>query len=130
MHSSRTPNTAPTSDEMLEFAATVARDGGIGMIDAPTGSGKSSVVASLLSERRGRKIVIAVRTVSQLSTFIRELALIKKKRPELKDCLPCREKKHLPPRAVKGMSTGAVKVSRRSHLPLCASGPNVAPSFP
>ena len=69
---------------MLEFAASVAREGGIGMIDAPTGSGKSSVVASLLSERKGRKIVIAVRTVSQLSTFIRELALIKKKRPELK----------------------------------------------
>ncbi len=74
----------PHQREMLEFAASVAREGGIGMIDAPTGSGKSSVVASLLSERKGRKIVIAVRTVSQLSTFIRELALIKKKRPELK----------------------------------------------
>ena len=74
----------PHQREMLEFAASVAREGGIGMIDAPTGSGKSSVVASLLSERKGRKIVIAVRTVSQLSTFVRELALIKKKRPELK----------------------------------------------
>ncbi|MGB8308325.1 MAG: ATP-dependent DNA helicase, partial [Methanoregula sp.] len=58
----------PHQREMLEFAASVAREGGIGMIDAPTGSGKSSVVASLLSERKGRKIVIAVRTVSQLST--------------------------------------------------------------
>jgi DNA excision repair protein ERCC-2 len=74
----------PHQRYMLEFAASVAREGGIGMIDAPTGSGKSSVVASLLSERKGRKIVIAVRTVSQLSTFVRELALIKKKRPELK----------------------------------------------
>ena len=48
------------------------------------GSGKSSVVASLLAERKNRKIVIAVRTVSQLTTFIRELALVKKKQPKLK----------------------------------------------
>jgi len=54
------------------------------MIDAPTGSGKSSVVASLLAERNKRKIVIAVRTVSQLTTFIRELELVRTKRPDLK----------------------------------------------
>ncbi len=74
----------PHQREMLAFAAEVARDGGIGMIDAPTGSGKSSVVASLLAERKNRKIVIAVRTISQLTTFIRELALVKKKQPKLK----------------------------------------------
>jgi len=74
----------PGQRHMLEVAATVARDGGIAMIDAPTGSGKSSVVASLLAERRGRKIVIAVRTVSQLTTFIRELELVKKKAPQIK----------------------------------------------
>ncbi len=74
----------PHQREMLAFAAEVAREGGIGMIDAPTGSGKSSVVASLLAERKNRKIVIAVRTVSQLTTFIRELALVKKKQPKLK----------------------------------------------
>jgi DNA excision repair protein ERCC-2 len=74
----------PRQREMLAFAAEVAREGGIGMIDAPTGSGKSSVVASLLAERKNRKIVIAVRTVSQLTTFIRELALVKKKQPKLK----------------------------------------------
>ena len=74
----------PHQREMLAFAAEVAREGGIGMIDAPTGSGKSSVVASLLAERKNRKIVIAVRTVSQLTTFIRELALVKKKQPTLK----------------------------------------------
>lgn len=74
----------PRQKEMLAFAANVAREGGIGMIDAPTGSGKSSVVASLLAERKGRKIVIAVRTVSQLSTFVRELALIRKKQPSIK----------------------------------------------
>ena len=74
----------PNQRSMLQFVSQVARTGGIAMIDAPTGSGKSSVVASLLAERNGRKVVIAVRTVSQLTTFIRELALVKKKQPKLK----------------------------------------------
>ena len=74
----------PGQRHMLEVAAAVARDGGIAMIDAPTGSGKSSVVASLLAERKKRKIVIAVRTISQLTTFIRELELVKKKQPQIK----------------------------------------------
>ena len=56
----------PGQRHMLEVAAQCAREGGITLIDAPTGSGKSSVVASLLAERKGRKVVIAVRTVSQL----------------------------------------------------------------
>lgn len=74
----------PLQRGMLEFAAQYARDGGIAMIDAPTGSGKSSVVAALLAERKGKKVLIAVRTKSQLATFIRELALIKKKQPQLR----------------------------------------------
>src|SRR5512137_521879 len=74
----------PGQRTMLETVATVARDGGIAMIDAPTGSGKSSVVASLLAERKNRKIVIAVRTISQLTTFIRELELVRTKKPDLK----------------------------------------------
>jgi DNA excision repair protein ERCC-2 len=74
----------PGQRHMLEVAANIAQEGGIAMIDAPTGSGKSSVVASLLAERKGRKIVIAVRTVSQLTTFIRELELVRKKQPQLK----------------------------------------------
>jgi DNA excision repair protein ERCC-2 len=74
----------PGQRHMLEIAAQVARDGGIAMIDAPTGSGKSSVVASLLAERKGRKIVIAVRTVSQLTTFVRELELVRTKNPLIK----------------------------------------------
>jgi DNA excision repair protein ERCC-2 len=74
----------PGQRQMLEIAAQVARNGGIAMIDAPTGSGKSSVVASLLAERKGRKVVIAVRTVSQLTTFIRELELVRTKKPQLK----------------------------------------------
>jgi DNA excision repair protein ERCC-2 len=74
----------PGQRTMLETVAVVARDGGIAMIDAPTGSGKSSVVASLLAERKKRKIVIAVRTISQLTTFIRELELVRKKQPQIK----------------------------------------------
>ncbi|MDD1685037.1 MAG: ATP-dependent DNA helicase [Methanoregula sp.] len=74
----------PGQRHMLEAAAVVARDGGIAMIDAPTGSGKSSVIASLLAEKKKRKIVIAVRTISQLTTFIRELELVRKKQPQLK----------------------------------------------
>jgi DNA excision repair protein ERCC-2 len=74
----------PGQRHMLEVVAQVAREGGIAMIDAPTGSGKSSVVAPLLAERRKRKIVIAVRTVSQLTTFIRELELVKQKQPQIK----------------------------------------------
>lgn len=77
-------NYRPGQRHMLEVAAEVARVGGIAMIDAPTGSGKSSVVASLLAERKDRKVVIAVRTVSQLTTFIRELELVRMKAPQLK----------------------------------------------
>jgi DNA excision repair protein ERCC-2 len=74
----------PCQREMLETASRIAREGGIAMIDAPTGSGKSSVVAALLAEAQGRKVIVAVRTVSQLDTFIRELALIRKRKPHLR----------------------------------------------
>jgi DNA excision repair protein ERCC-2 len=74
----------PYQREMLEFAAVCAAQGKIAMIDAPTGSGKSSVIASLLAVRDGRKIIVAVRTVSQLTTFIRELSLIRQKQPAVK----------------------------------------------
>ncbi|WP_067051914.1 ATP-dependent DNA helicase [Methanofollis ethanolicus] len=77
------PDFRPNQREMLAFAAETARSGGIAMIDAPTGSGKSSVVSALLAERNGRKVIVAVRTISQLATFIRELALVRKKQPSL-----------------------------------------------
>jgi DNA excision repair protein ERCC-2 len=77
------PAFRPNQREMLEFAAETARDGGIAMVDAPTGSGKSSVVSALLAERGQKKVIVAVRTISQLATFIRELALVRKKQPSL-----------------------------------------------
>lgn len=74
----------PHQQDMLDMAAACARDGGIGMIDAPTGSGKSSVVSAFLEEANGRKVIVAVRTVSQLNTFVRELELVRKKHPDLR----------------------------------------------
>jgi DNA excision repair protein ERCC-2 len=74
----------PHQREMLELVAETARGGGIAMIDAPTGSGKSSVVSAFLAGRQGRRVVIAVRTVSQLATFVRELTLVRKRQPGLR----------------------------------------------
>src|SRR5512136_2831269 len=74
----------PHQRQMLELVAQTAEKGGIAMIDAPTGSGKSSVVSVLLAGRRDRTMVIAVRTVSQLATFVRELTLVRKRQPGLR----------------------------------------------
>ena len=74
----------PGQEDMLKEAAGCARDGGVLLIDAPTGSGKSSVVSALLAERGDRMVIVAVRTISQLGTYIRELDLIRKKQTGLK----------------------------------------------
>ena len=71
--------------EMLEAAARAAANNSVLLIDAPTGSGKSSVVSALLAKAAGKKIIIAVRTISQLQIFIRELDMIRiKKQRDLK----------------------------------------------
>lgn len=74
----------PCQREMLEFGLSCAQEGTIGLIDAPTGSGKSSLLAALLAGREKRRVLVTVRTVSQLNTFIRELSLIREKKPGLK----------------------------------------------
>ncbi|WP_181391569.1 ATP-dependent DNA helicase [Methanospirillum lacunae] len=78
------PAYRPGQEDMLNEAAACARSGGVLLIDAPTGSGKSSVVSSLLAERGDRLVVVAVRTISQMTTYIRELDLIRRKQPGLK----------------------------------------------
>ena len=78
------PDYRPCQREMLAFGLSCAGDGAIGLIDAPTGSGKSSVLAALLAARAGKRVLVAVRTVSQLNTFIREISLIREKKPGLK----------------------------------------------
>lgn len=71
--------------EMLETAAESIRNRDILMIDAPTGSGKSSLVVPLLAEANGHKILVTVRTNSQLEIFLNELQRIREtKKPDLK----------------------------------------------
>ncbi|HJJ47215.1 MAG TPA: ATP-dependent DNA helicase [Methanocorpusculum sp.] len=75
----------PNQQQMLKKVAEVAEHNGVLMIDAPTGCGKSSIISALLAKANGKKIIVAVRTISQLQIFIRELSLIrKKKKPDLK----------------------------------------------
>lgn len=74
----------PYQEEMLNTAGLCVERGGICLIDAPTGSGKSSVISALLAKSNGKKIIVAVRTISQLNIFLRELELIRKKHSRLK----------------------------------------------
>ncbi|OPY55196.1 MAG: ATP-dependent DNA helicase [Methanosaeta sp. PtaU1.Bin112] len=60
-------------------------DHGVLMIDAPTGTGKTSCISSALAAASG-KIVVAVRTVSQIDIYIEEIGKIWAKtrhRPEV-----------------------------------------------
>jgi len=82
------PEYRPNQREMLEKAAEVARIGGhsVLMVDAPTGSGKTSILSALLASRGDNRIVVAVRTVSQVSIYLDEIQKIRKntnKRPKI-----------------------------------------------
>jgi DNA excision repair protein ERCC-2 len=57
----------PYQDRMLDAVYDVVSKGehGVLMIDAPTGTGKTSCISAALSAAPG-KIVVAVRTVSQI----------------------------------------------------------------
>jgi DNA excision repair protein ERCC-2 len=74
---------------MLEYIADKISKGGIGMIDAPTGSGKSLAVVGFLKVMRDpitrtkKRLVIAVRTLEQQKIFLSELNRIKEKHPDL-----------------------------------------------
>lgn len=78
------PAYRPGQEKMLLHAAEACNTGGVMLIDAPTGSGKSSIVSAMLAQAHGRLVIIAVRTISQLNTFVRELALIRQKQPTLR----------------------------------------------
>lgn len=82
------PEYRPNQREMLEKAAEMARMGGhsVLMVDAPTGSGKTSILSALLASRGDNRIVVAVRTVSQVSIYLDEIKKIRKntnKRPKI-----------------------------------------------
>jgi len=67
----------PHQGEMLDRVYDVVSKGGHGilMIDAPTGTGKTSCISAALAAARG-KIVVAVRTVSQIDIYIDEIGKI------------------------------------------------------
>ncbi|MFZ1315850.1 MAG: ATP-dependent DNA helicase, partial [Methanothrix sp.] len=64
----------PQQDRMLDAVYDVVSRGkqGILMIDAPTGTGKTSCISAALAAAPG-KIVVAVRTVSQIDIYIDEI---------------------------------------------------------
>lgn len=64
----------PYQDRMLDAVYDTVSNGdhGILMIDAPTGTGKTSSICAALAAASG-KIVVAVRTVSQIDIYIDEI---------------------------------------------------------
>jgi DNA excision repair protein ERCC-2 len=77
----------PHQDRMLDAVYDVVSNGdhGVLMIDAPTGTGKTSSICAALSAAPG-KIVVAVRTVSQIDIYTDEINKIWSKtrhRPEI-----------------------------------------------
>ncbi len=72
---------------MLDAVYEVVSKGGHGilMIDAPTGTGKTSCICSVLAAAPG-KTIVAVRTISQIDIYIEEISKIWSKtrhRPEI-----------------------------------------------
>ncbi|MCX6674669.1 MAG: ATP-dependent DNA helicase [Methanothrix sp.] len=77
----------PYQDRMLDAVYDVVGKGdhGVLMIDAPTGTGKTSCICAVLAAASG-KTVVAVRTVSQIDIYIDEVNKIWSKtrhRPEI-----------------------------------------------
>jgi len=71
------PSLRRYQDRMLDAVYdTVSRgDHGVLMIDAPTGCGKTSCLAAVLAAAPG-KIVVALRTVSQIEIYLDEISRI------------------------------------------------------
>lgn len=67
----------PNQDRMLDAVYEVVRNGehAVLMIDAPTGTGKTSCISAALAAAPG-KIIVAVRTVSQIDIYIDEIKKI------------------------------------------------------
>ncbi|HID27119.1 MAG TPA: ATP-dependent DNA helicase [Methanosarcinales archaeon] len=69
----------PCQKEMLDKVTSVVQKGGHGvlMIDAPTGSGKTSIISALLANKGDKKIVVALRTISQVNIYLDEIKKIR-----------------------------------------------------
>jgi DNA excision repair protein ERCC-2 len=77
----------PYQDKMLDSVYDIVKKGdhGVLMVDAPTGTGKTSCISAALAAAPG-KVVVAVRTVSQINIYVDEIAKIwskTKQRPEI-----------------------------------------------
>lgn len=69
----------PHQEEMLRAVYDAVSGGKTILINAPTGSGKSSNISAVLAATTVRPVIVAVRTVSQLNIFVRELEMIRRK---------------------------------------------------
>jgi len=69
----------PNQKLMLERVEQCVKRGGHGvlMIDAPTGSGKTSSISAVLAARGNQKVVIALRTTSQVEVYLNEVRKIR-----------------------------------------------------
>lgn len=72
-------NFRPYQKEMLDKVTSVIQRGehGVLMIDAPTGSGKTSIISALLANKGDKKIVVALRTISQVNIYLDEIKKIR-----------------------------------------------------
>lgn len=71
------PSLRPHQDKMLDAVYETVSTGNhaVLMIDAPTGSGKTSCISAALAAAPG-KIAVAIRTVSQIGVYLAELGRI------------------------------------------------------
>ncbi len=69
------PEFRPFQEQMLDKVQETVLKGNhtVLMIDAPTGSGKTSVIAPILANKGDKKFVVAVRTNSQIEIYLEEI---------------------------------------------------------
>lgn len=82
------PSYRPNQKVMLDAVERCVGEGehAVLMVDAPTGSGKTSAISAVLAAKGTRRVVIALRTTSQVEGYLSEIRRIRehtKKRPEI-----------------------------------------------
>ncbi|MHC1597876.1 MAG: ATP-dependent DNA helicase [Methermicoccaceae archaeon] len=75
------PTYRPNQRLMLESVERCVKRGEhcVLMIDAPTGSGKTSAISAVLSAKGTRRVVIALRTTSQVEAYLSEIRRIRER---------------------------------------------------
>lgn len=69
------PEFRPFQEQMLDKVEEAVLKGNhtVLMIDAPTGSGKTSIIAPILANKGNKKFIVAVRTNSQIEIYLKEI---------------------------------------------------------